>query len=143
MSGTPLLLACTRGCANVIEYLIDAGADSNARDSRDGSTALGMCEYYCHKDVRELLLSAAADSERKGARSTPIKARAQRAGVELEETPPAVRRGIEEGGPATRSKAKAALRECSVSRVRSSLVQHLLYLCKLSMLSEWPQAMYV
>ena len=67
----------------------------------------------------ELLLSAAAASEGLlGARVTPIKTRAQRAGIQLEETPPAVRRDIAEGGPATRAKAKAQMRAIQKSRVQ-------------------------
>ena len=46
------------------------------------------------------------------------KTRAQRAGIQLEETPPAVRRDIAEGGPATRAKAKAQMRAIQKSRVQ-------------------------
>ena len=73
---------------------------------------------FGHADASELLLSAAAGSARKGARDTPIKTRAQRAGIQLEETPPAVRRDITEGGPVTRAKAKAQMRAIQKGRVQ-------------------------
>ena len=55
---------------------------------------------------------------RKEARTTPIKKRALCAGVQLEETPPAVHRDLTEGGPATRAKAKARMRAIQKSRVQ-------------------------
>ena len=49
---------------------------------------------------------------------TPVKTRAERVGVHLEETPPAVRRDIAEGGPATHARAKAQLRALQKVRVK-------------------------
>ena len=113
-----MLLACVRGCANVIQYLLDAGSDVDARGA-DGSTPLSVLKEFEHTELSELLLlSAAASSARSGARATPIKTRAQRAGVQLEETPPAVRRDLAEGGPATRVKAKAQMRAIQKGRVQ-------------------------
>ena len=65
------------------------------------------------------MLNAAEGSHaRRGARATPVKTRAERAGIQLEETPPAVRRDIAEGGPATRAKANAQMRAIQKSRVQ-------------------------
>ena len=108
-SGTALLLACVRGCTDVVQYLLDAGADMDACGG-DGSTPLSVLKEFEHTELSELLLSAAASSVRKEARTTPIKTRAQRAGVQLEETPPAVHRDLAEGGLVTRAKAKARMR---------------------------------
>ena len=123
--GSPLLLACVRGCSDVIKYLLDAGADADARghhmiapEDKAGCTPLDILNAFGHAEAVELLLSATAGSERKGARTTPIKTRAQLAGVQLEETPPAVRRDIAEGGPVTRAKAKAEMRAIQKARVQ-------------------------
>lgn len=125
LTGSPLLLACVRGYTDVIQYLLDAGADADARghhmiapEDKAGCTPLDILKAFGHAEAAELLLSAAAGSARKGARTTPIKTRAQRAGVQLEETPPAVRRDIAEGGPVTRAKAKAEMRAIQKARVQ-------------------------
>ena len=75
---------------------------------------------WAHRGDSQLLLSttAGAGSARKEARTTPIKTRAQRAGIQLEETPPAVRRDLAEGGPVTRAKATAQMRGIQKSRVQ-------------------------
>jgi hypothetical protein len=117
MTGTALMLACVRGNCDVIQYLIDAGADADACGV-EGLRPLAVLKAFDHTEVTELLLSTAAGAERKGARTTPIKTRAQRAGVQLEETPPAVRRDLAEGGPATRTRAQADLRAIQKSRVQ-------------------------
>ena len=118
VTGTPLLLACVRGNMDVIQYLIDAHADADACGS-DGLTPLALLKAFDHTEATELLLSAAAELHAgRGARATPIKTRAQRAGIQLEETPPAVRRDIAEGGPATCAKAKAQMRAIQKSRVQ-------------------------
>ena len=125
LTGSPLLLACVRGYTDVIQYLLDAGADVDAcghhlicAEDMAGCTPLDILKAFGHADASELLLSAAAGSARKGARDTPIKTRAQRAGIQLEETPPAVRRDITEGGPVTRAKAKAQMRAIQKGRVQ-------------------------
>jgi ankyrin repeat protein len=118
VTGTPLLLACVRGNVDVIQHLLDAGADVDACGA-DGLTPLAVLKACDHTEAAELLLSAAAGRHSKqGAHATPIKTRAQRAGVELEDTPPAVRRDLAEGGPATRARAKADLRAIQKGRVQ-------------------------
>eukprot|EP00310_Coccolithus_braarudii_P004553 CAMPEP_0183359930 /NCGR_PEP_ID=MMETSP0164_2-20130417/53763_1 /TAXON_ID=221442 /ORGANISM="Coccolithus pelagicus ssp braarudi, Strain PLY182g" /LENGTH=160 /DNA_ID=CAMNT_0025534159 /DNA_START=73 /DNA_END=555 /DNA_ORIENTATION=+ len=103
---------------DVIQYLLNAHADADARGS-DGLTPLALLKDFDHTEATELLLSAAAELHaQQGARATPIKTRAQRAGIQLEKTPPAVRREIVEGGPATRAKAKAQMRAIQKSRVQ-------------------------
>ena len=129
LTGTPLLLACVRGYTDVIHYLLDAGADADTRghhlalcpvcaEDLEACTPLDILKAFGHTDVSELLLSVAAGSARKGARATPMKTRAERAGIQLDETPPAVRRDIAEGGPVTRAKAKAEMRAVQKSRVQ-------------------------
>ena len=78
-----------------------------------------MLEAFDHEEAREAmeLLLMSAGKGRQGARATPIRTRAQRVGVQLEETPPAVRRDIAQGGPATRARAKAGLRAIQMRRV--------------------------
>ena len=119
VTGTPLLLACVRGELDVIQYLLDAGADADAR-STDMWTPLSVLKAFHHTEAEELLISGAAAGShaRQGARSTPIKTRAQRAGVQLEETPPAVRRDLAEGGRETHARAKAELRVIQKGRVQ-------------------------
>ena len=70
----------SRGCADVVQYLLDAGVDMDACGG-DGLTPLSVLKEFEHTELSELLLSAAASSVRKEARTTPIKTRAQRAGV--------------------------------------------------------------
>jgi ankyrin repeat protein len=125
LTGSPLLLACVRGYADVIQYLLDAGADADAcgyhliaPEDKAACTPLDILKAFGHAEASELLLSAAAGSARKGVRTTPVKTRAQRAGIQLEETPPAVRRDIAEGGPVTQAKAKAEMRAIQEARVQ-------------------------
>ena len=117
LTGSALLLACVRGCADVIQYLLDAGAEADARGS-DGWTPLSVAQAVEDTEVIELLLSAAGSRANHGARATPIRTRAQRAGIQLDETPPAVRKDIAEGGPATHERAKFQMRAIQKSRVQ-------------------------
>ena len=118
VTGTPLLLACVRGCANVIQYLLGAGADADSRGA-DGWTPLLLLQAIGHTESLEVLLAGARQLDAHvGPRTTPIKTRADRAGVQLEETPQAVRRDLVDGGPATRERAKAQIRAIQKSRVQ-------------------------
>ena len=57
--GNPLLLAASEGKLEVVRYLLDEGADVNARANSD-STPLAEAAYYGHVDViKELLLRGA------------------------------------------------------------------------------------
>ena len=57
--GNPLLLAASEGKLEVVRYLLDEGADVNARANSD-STPLAEAAYYGHADViKELLLRGA------------------------------------------------------------------------------------
>ena len=58
-SGMPLFLAAGEGKLEVVRYLLDEGADVNARENW-GSTPLAEAAYYGHIDViKELLLRGA------------------------------------------------------------------------------------
>jgi len=118
VTGTPLMFACARGNSGVIQYLLDAGADADTRGA-DGLTTMTLLQAFDHEEAREAmeLLLMSAGKGQQGARATPIRTRAQRVGVQLEETPPAVRRDIAQGGPATRARAKAGLRAIQMRRV--------------------------
>ena len=118
-SGAALLLACVRSCTDVVQFLLEAGADMDACGA-DGLTPMSVLKEFEHTELSELLLKSAAASSgvRKEARTTPIKTRAQRVGLQLEETPPAVHRDLAEGGPDTHAKAKAQMRAIQKSRVQ-------------------------
>jgi ankyrin repeat protein len=51
---TPLHWAAGSGRAEVVKYLIDVGADANAKDSK-GMTPLAEARFFGHKDIAELL----------------------------------------------------------------------------------------
>ncbi|XP_067679248.1 uncharacterized protein [Haliotis asinina] len=53
---TALMLAISHGRTNMVEFLLDAGADVNARDN-DGSTALMCACEHGHNDIVKVLLS--------------------------------------------------------------------------------------
>ena len=64
VTGTPLLLACVRSNLDVIEYLLDAGADADRR-GRGGQwwlSPLTVLKALDHSEGIELLMSAAAGS---------------------------------------------------------------------------------
>ena len=56
---TPLSMAALHGHHDVIEYLIDQGADVNATN-RDGNTPLHVAAFLCRSDIMQLLLDAGA-----------------------------------------------------------------------------------
>ncbi|XP_048256042.1 serine-rich adhesin for platelets-like isoform X4 [Haliotis rufescens] len=53
---TALMLAISHGRTNMVEFLLDAGADVNAHDN-DGSTALMCACEHGHNDIVKVLLS--------------------------------------------------------------------------------------
>ena len=58
-TGAPLLVAAGEGNLDVVRYLLDEGAEVDARDS-SGATALAEAAYYGHLAVvKELLLRGA------------------------------------------------------------------------------------
>lgn len=69
---TPLMLAALEGHMEVVTFLVEEGADVNARDA-DGETPLCMAAGWGHEEVVAFLLSRGADartSNRHG--STPL-----------------------------------------------------------------------
>ena len=56
----PLLLAAREGRVNAVRYLLDHGADVNARDAA-GNTALGEAVYYAQIPVIKELLARGAN----------------------------------------------------------------------------------
>ena len=57
---TPLLMASKRGCEEVVQLLLDRGADPN-KASEDGCTPLHRAAWRGDKDVVQLLLDGGAD----------------------------------------------------------------------------------
>lgn len=57
---TPLIAACSEGHKDVVDLLIQAGSNVNAKD-KDGTNALMAAAARGHKDVVELLLKANCD----------------------------------------------------------------------------------
>jgi ankyrin repeat protein len=56
----PLLLAAREGRVNAVRYLLDQGADVNARDN-SGNTALGEATYYAQVPVIKELIARGAN----------------------------------------------------------------------------------
>jgi len=56
----PLLLAAREGRVNAVRYLLDQGADVNARDNA-GNTALGEATYYAQVAVIKELIARGAN----------------------------------------------------------------------------------
>ena len=55
-----LLKACEQGLTNIVQWIIDAGADANAKNTF-GRTALMYASRFGHKDIVELLLDVNAN----------------------------------------------------------------------------------
>lgn len=70
-SGMPLFLAAGEGKLEVVRYLLNEGADVNARESW-GSTALVEAAYYGHIDVIKELLLRGADINAIGEQGTAL-----------------------------------------------------------------------
>lgn len=60
---TPLMVAATLGSREIVEVLLQAGADANARTKRHGTNALWLAGYKGHTDVTKLLLGVTPGSE--------------------------------------------------------------------------------
>ena len=116
VTGSALLLACVSGCTDVIRFLLDLGANVDAR-APDGTTPLSVLKALTFSEAADILLSA-ADGLMSERRTTPIKSRAQRAGIQLEDTPADVRAQIVEGSPGTSTRARAQLRAIQKQRVQ-------------------------
>jgi ankyrin repeat protein len=69
--GNPLFLAASEGKLDVVRYLLDEGANVNARES-SGSTPLAEAAYYGHVDVIKELLLRGADINAIGETSTAL-----------------------------------------------------------------------
>ena len=64
ISGTgPLYYAASFGLTTVVRYLLEAGADIEARGGRGGATPLNIASYRGHAAVVELLLEHGADPQ--------------------------------------------------------------------------------
>ena len=59
-SPSPILLAAREGRVNAVRYLLDQGADVNARDNA-GNTALAEATYYAQIPVIKELLARGAN----------------------------------------------------------------------------------
>jgi ankyrin repeat protein len=59
-SPPPLVLAAREGRVNAVRYLLDQGADVNARDN-SGNTALGEATYYAQIPVIKELIARGAN----------------------------------------------------------------------------------
>jgi ankyrin repeat protein len=67
----PLLLAAREGRVNAVRYLLDQGADINARDAA-GNTALGEAAYYAQIPVIKELLARGANINGLANGGTPL-----------------------------------------------------------------------
>jgi len=139
ITGSPLLLACIRGCLDVVRYLLRCGADPEAKGNiawaatPSQPTPLSVLQAFQHcsfadygasqdetlryTECIQLLLSAAADGS-KTRRTTPIKVRAARVGIQLEDTPPGLRTALSVGGPIALAKAQLDLRGIQKARLQ-------------------------
>ena len=139
ITGSPLLLACIRGCLDVVRYLLRCGADPEAKGNiawaatPSQPTPLSVLQAFQHcsfadygasqdetlryTECIQLLLSAAADGS-KTRRTAPIKVRAARVGIQLEDTPPGLRTALSVGGPIALAKAQLDLRGIQKARLQ-------------------------
>src|SRR6266576_788770 len=69
--GNPLFLAASEGKLDVVRYLLDEGANPNARESSD-STPLAEAAYYGQVDVIKELLLRGADINAIGEQGTAL-----------------------------------------------------------------------
>jgi ankyrin repeat protein len=69
--GNPLFLAASEGKLEIVRYLLDEGADVNAR-ANSGGTPLAEAAYYGHVDVIKELLLRGADINAIGEQGTAL-----------------------------------------------------------------------
>jgi ankyrin repeat protein len=58
---TVLCAAATYGYANIVEMLIDAGANVNIIEQQSRGSAIEVASYFCHEDVVALLIQSGAN----------------------------------------------------------------------------------
>ena len=69
---TPLIVAAEEGRLDVVEFLVDSGANLNARNDHN-YTALHWAAYHGHQDIVEFLIKNKADANIKDSTgSTPL-----------------------------------------------------------------------
>ena len=61
---TPLHLAASRGHADMVRLLLDAGADPAVRDSMHDGDALGWAEYFTQPEIVRILKERASNTSR-------------------------------------------------------------------------------
>ena len=66
---TALLLAIMSGHTQIVQYLLDKGADINAL-SKDGHSSLMIACQYKHQDIVHLLLNYRADANTQNSKTT-------------------------------------------------------------------------
>ncbi|XP_070574733.1 ankyrin repeat and SAM domain-containing protein 6-like [Ptychodera flava] len=59
--GTPLMFAAMRGRLDIVELLVQNGADFNRQDTASGWTALMQATYYGKREVAKYLINQGAD----------------------------------------------------------------------------------
>ena len=63
---TPLICAARNGYTDVVRFLVDSGADVNARDNSRDKSALLAASFKYHLDIVRYLLAHGADPDAQG-----------------------------------------------------------------------------
>lgn len=70
---TPLINASCHGCIDIVQLLLDAGADPNTQGRETGATALTYASYCRYTSIVELLLNHGANPNiQDNRRRTPL-----------------------------------------------------------------------